>query len=94
MTAAVPDAVVRSVLACTDRHPIPSPGSHAMHVIPAPRIPVGEPTPADRARACERLSTVHGRQVSGGWAVDQLAVEYALCFAAGYEAGQREQATA
>jgi hypothetical protein len=93
MTAAsVPDAVVLAVLACTDRHPIPSPGSHAMHVIPAPRTPIGQPTPADRARACDRLSTVHGREVRGGFAVDQLAADYAACYAAGYDAGQRATA--
>jgi hypothetical protein len=65
-----------------------------MHIVPSPRIPVGQPTPADRARACDRLSTVHGRQVSGGFAVDQLAAEYAACYRDGFEAGQRAQVTA
>lgn len=60
-----------------------------MKITPAPAVPLGDPTPADRERACTRLSTVHGREVRGGLAVDLLAAEYAACYCDGYAAGQR-----
>lgn len=60
-----------------------------MHITPAAPIPLGRPTPADHQRACDVLSTVHGREVTGGFAVEQLAQVFADCYAAGYAAGQR-----
>lgn len=60
--------------------------------IPSPRTPLGEPTDADRERARNRLSAIHGREVRGGLAVELLAAEYAAAFRAGYEAGRRVSA--
>lgn len=62
-----------------------------MHIVPAPRTPVGEVTDADKIRAADWLSAERQRDIHpGSYAVYCLALQYAQARLEGYEQAQRE----